>query len=281
MNNIRYNISAASTLWLLLCTSIIGYLVVGIVAIFMPADNVTLSLRLTSVFQQVFAFIAPAIVCAMIATRRPDVMLRLRGRISPAALLWTVAIMVVSAPAMEALVQLNEAIPLPESIYNALRLLEDAAQQATNDMLGAHTVGNLIVSLLIMAVMTGFSEEILFRGALCDALSRTRLGVVGTIWVSAAIFSLMHMQFFGFFPRMLLGAFFAYLLLRSGSLWLGVIAHALNNGMYIVAAYCGYDDSSSLEPCVTTYLLVAASVLLTAAAFVMLRRSLRRPAAEE
>lgn len=274
MNNIRYNISAGSTLWLLLCTSIIGYLLVGIVGIFMPADNVTLSLRLMSVFQQVFAFIAPAIVCAMIATRRPDVMLRLRGRIRAASLLWVVVIMVVSMPAMEALVQLNEAIPLPSALYDALRSMEDAAQQATNDMLGEHTAGNLIVSLLIMAVMTGFSEEILFRGALCDALERTRLGTVGAIWIGAAIFSLMHMQFFGFFPRLLLGAFFAYLMFRSGSVWLGVIAHALNNGMYIVAAYCGYDESTSLEPCATTYLLVAASVILTIAAFAMLRRSL-------
>lgn len=275
MNNIRYNISAGSTLWLLLCTSIIGYLLIGIVGIFMPTDNPTLTLRLMSVFQQVFAFIAPAIACAMIATRRPDVMLRLRGRISPAAVLWTVVIMVVSMPAMEALVQLNEAIPLPAAIHDVLRSMEDAAQQATNDMMGAHTVGNLILNLLIMAIMTGFSEEILFRGALCDALSRTRLGVIGTIWVSAAIFSLMHMQFFGFFPRMLLGAFFAYLLMRSGSLWLGVIAHALNNALYIITAYCGYEDSALLQSDNTTYLIIAASIALTAAAFAMLHRSLR------
>ena len=84
----------------------------------------------------------------------------------------------------------------------------------------------------------------------------------------------MHLLFFVFFPRLLLGALFAYLMFRSGSVWLGVIAHALNNGMYIVAAYCGYDDSTSLEPCATTYLLVAASVILTIAAFAMLRRSL-------
>lgn len=275
MNNIRYNISAGSTLWLLLCTSIIGYLLIGIVGIFMPSDNPTLTLRLMSVFQQVFAFIAPAIACAMIATRRPDIMLRLCGRISPAAVLWTVVIMVVSMPAMEALVQLNEAIPLPAAIHDVLRSMEDAAQQATNDMMGAHTVGNLILNLLIMAVMTGFSEEILFRGALCDALSRTRLGVAGTIWVSAAFFSLMHMQFFGFFPRMLLGAFFAYLLMRSGSLWLGVIAHALNNALYIITAYCGYEDSAPLQPGATTYLLIAASIALTAAAFAMLHRTLR------
>ena len=274
MNNIRYNIPAGSSLWLLLFTSIIGYIIVGIVGIFMPADNHTLSLRLMSVFQQVFAFIAPAVVCAMISTRHPDVMLRLRGRFSAATLLWTVIIMVVSMPAMEALVQLNEAIPLPAAADSLLRAWEDAAQQATVDMMGPHTAANLIVSLLIMAVMTGFSEEILFRGALCHTLARTRLGVVGAIWVGAAIFSLMHFQFYGFIPRLLLGAFFGYLLFRSGSLWLGVIAHALNNGLYIVAVYFGYDDTT--VACTTTYLLVAASVVLTAGAFMCLHRTIRR-----
>ena len=102
MNNIKYNITAGSSLWLLLFVSIIGYILVGLVGLFLPSDNATLALRIGSVFQQVFAFIAPAIVCALISTRRPDIMLRLRGKIHSKALLWTIVVMIVSMPAMEA-----------------------------------------------------------------------------------------------------------------------------------------------------------------------------------
>lgn len=275
MKNIRYNISAAESLWLLLFTVIIGFILVGLASMLLPADTVV-GLRIGSVVQQVSAFIAPAIVCAMISTRRPDIMLRLRGKFSGAALLWTVVVMIVSIPAMEALIRLNNALPLPEGVDQFLRSLEDNAATVTATMMGDHTVGNLIVNLLIMAVMTGFSEEILFRGALCDALSRTRLGATGAIWVGAAIFSLMHMQIFGFFPRMLLGAFFGYLLLRSGSLWLGVIAHALNNGLYIITAYCGFSDAA-VDSTPLAITIIAVSTALTAVAFLRLRRCLSSP----
>ena len=57
------------------------------------------------------------------------------------------------------------------------------------------------------------------------------------IWVTAIIFSAIHLQFFGFFPRMLLGAFFGYLLVWSKSIWLPIYAHFLNNSMAVVAAY--------------------------------------------
>ena len=262
MNNIKYNITAGSSLWLLLFVSIIGYILVGLVGLFLPSDNATLALRIGSVFQQVFAFIAPAIVCALISTRRPDIMLRLRGKIHSKALLWTIVVMIVSMPAMEALVQLNDAMPMPEPLYNFFRTIEDSAAQVTETMIGGHTVGNLIVNLLIMAVMTGFSEEILFRGALTGTLARTRLGMAGGIWVGAIIFSLMHMQMFGFFPRMLLGAFFGYLMFWSGSIWLCVIAHAINNGLYIIAKHLGYDEAT-VEQTSISIIIVAISIVLT------------------
>ncbi len=61
------------------------------------------------------------------------------------------------------------------------------------------------------------------------------------IWVSAILFSALHMQFYGFFPRMLLGAFFGYLLLWSGSLWLPIIAHFVNNCVAVIFYYLKFN----------------------------------------
>ena len=60
------------------------------------------------------------------------------------------------------------------------------------------------------------------------------------IWVSAALFSALHLQFFGFLPRLVLGAMFGYMLEWSGTLWLPVIAHFVNNAAAVIAYYLAH-----------------------------------------
>ena len=57
------------------------------------------------------------------------------------------------------------------------------------------------------------------------------------IWITAIIFSAIHLQFYGFIPRMLLGALLGYLFYWSGNLWLSILAHFVNNGFAVVVAY--------------------------------------------
>jgi membrane protease YdiL (CAAX protease family) len=58
-----------------------------------------------------------------------------------------------------------------------------------------------------------------------------------SIWVAAILFSAIHFQFFGFVPRVLLGALFGYLYYWSGNLWLAILAHFVNNGFSVLAMY--------------------------------------------
>ena len=57
------------------------------------------------------------------------------------------------------------------------------------------------------------------------------------IWITAFIFSAVHMQFYGFVPRMLLGALFGYMFVWTGSLWVPVLMHFVNNGIAVVVNY--------------------------------------------
>jgi hypothetical protein len=85
--------------------------------------------------------------------------------------------------------------------------------------------------------MAALSEELFFRGVLqnvlIDCFKNKHVGV----WVGAIIFSAFHLQFYGFLPRILMGAYLGYLLVWTGSLWPGIIAHFLNNGLAVYVAW--------------------------------------------
>ena len=104
------------------------------------------------------------------------------------------------------------------------------------------------------------------------------------VWLVAFIFSAVHMQFYGFFPRMLLGAFFGYALVWSGSLWLPVILHVLNNSVYIFGRYFLGDDMANASAVDTigadSIPLIVISVVLTALGLTILYRRRVRPDAE-
>jgi membrane protease YdiL (CAAX protease family) len=63
------------------------------------------------------------------------------------------------------------------------------------------------------------------------------INIHAAVWITAFIFSAIHMQAFGLVPRMLLGALFGYMAVWSGSLWLAVLAHALNNSLTTLFYY--------------------------------------------
>ena len=67
------------------------------------------------------------------------------------------------------------------------------------------------------------------------------------IWVAAVIFSAIHVQFYGFFPRMLLGALFGYLYYWSKNLLIPMIAHSINNGTAVIGAYVLQRNGESLD----------------------------------
>ena len=52
--------------------------------------------------------------------------------------------------------------------------------------------------------------------------------------ISAAfVFSFCHFQFYGFIPRFALGILFGYMLVWSGSLWISIFMHFINNFMAV------------------------------------------------
>ena len=68
-----------------------------------------------------------------------------------------------------------------------------------------------------------------------------------SIWASAIIFSAIHFQFYGFIPRLLLGALFGYLYYWSGNLLIPMFAHFVNNAFGVIMIYLHRHEITDLN----------------------------------
>ncbi|QCD43170.1 type II CAAX endopeptidase family protein [Duncaniella dubosii] len=213
--------------------SIFGSVIIGLI---MRNGVSAQSLRISTILQDCIIFILPAIVSALLISQYPARFLGIERRFTLMQIILAIAAMLMSIPAMNALVVLNENMTLP-SIFSELerwmREAEEQAQSSVSILLGNQGIGSLIVNILIVGVLAGFSEELFFRGALQRILFSCKINPHGAIWITAIVFSAFHLQFFGFFPRLILGAYFGYLFYWSKSLWLPIILHVFNNSLVV------------------------------------------------
>lgn len=240
------------------------------------------AMRIIVVLQDVFVFIVPAIITALTATRLPARLLAIQQPPRLQTVILTFIVMLVSIPAMNCIIHWNQNLSLPDSMASleeSMRRLEEQSEESVQCLVRGTSVGTLIMSILIVGFMAGFSEELFFRGALQRILANTSLGRHAAVWLSAVIFSALHLQFFGFVPRVLLGAFFGYLLLWSGTLWLPVCAHIFNNTLATATQWVTARSGSAtdlLNSAGTTSAdlpIIIASALLTAFGIYLIRRN--------
>jgi membrane protease YdiL (CAAX protease family) len=95
----------------------------------------------------------------------------------------------------------------------------------------------MTINLIMIAVLPALGEEFIFRGVFQKIFCRLFGSGHIAIWITAFIFSFVHLQFFGFLPRFILGLLFGYLFYWSRTLWLPVIAHFVNNAVPTFIAY--------------------------------------------
>ena len=154
-------------------------------------------------------------------------------------LLATVALLIV-IPFINFLGDLNSKMTLPDSlsgVENWMRSMEDAAQVMVEKFMKVESISGLLFNLFMIAVLPALGEELMFRGVIQKIFSNWTKNQHWGIWISAFLFSAMHMQFYGFLPRMALGAMFGYLLVWTGTMWAPILAHFVNNLMGVFGYY--------------------------------------------
>ena len=241
-STLTFNVPLGSRLLFFFCIAALCFVINSVIfsVIVSLRGESTSVMRVLSVIQDIFVFIVPAIATAIIVTRLPARFLAIDNRPRLLHIVLAAVSLVGIMPLLNVVTIWNEGLSLPEGLAGVeewMRNAEQVARGSIDLLFGGNTVGSLIVTLLIVAVMAGFSEELFYRGALQRLLSTGGLNIHVAIWLAAIIFSGMHLQFYGFFPRLMLGAFFGYILYWTQCLWIPVIIHILNNALYIINVY--------------------------------------------
>lgn len=273
-SKINFTVSYGKRLFLFLCLTVLGYVITSGISLFIIAKTGRVStpaLRILSVLQDIFLFILPALATSVIITRLPAQFLCLTKRVNVSVLLLACLGLLTAMPALNGLIAWNEGIVFPESLKHleeSLRAAEESARNSVSFLLSGDNIPSLIISILIVGVFAGLSEELFFRGAFQRLLlSNGRMNPWIGILIAAFVFSFFHFQFFGFFPRFVLGFYFGFLLFISKSLWVPVTVHALNNTLCILGEYLSRHNVISAEATSTgseSPMAITVSILLTA-----------------
>lgn len=201
---------------------------------------------------QISTFMVPSIIIGLICYKRKWLRFLYLNK-SPLArnCLLAVLIPLSSYPLVQLSFWINQQIPLPELFSE----MENATQALLDIMLTIDSPFDMVINVLIIAVVPALGEELIFRGILqknlqwlaSDILGNKALGGHLAVWTAAFIFSAIHMQFEGFFPRMLLGAVLGYLFYFTNNLWIPIIAHFFNNALTLVVQTYFKDSVSSFD----------------------------------
>lgn len=155
------------------------------------------------------------------------------------------------------------------------RARETQAEELTKFFTTFNSTGDFLFGVLVIALLPAIGEELVFRGMLQPEIFRASGNHHIAIWVSAIIFSAFHMQFFGFVPRMFLGALFGYLYVWSGNLFLPMIAHFVNNGFSVLMMYLYQKGTITMDmesPEAAPWPLVASFTLVFVALMVYFKK---------
>lgn len=249
----------------LLVCSLIG----GVITFWLAVGNDITLLKIGQGISSLLMFIAPPLILYGFTRPQPLQAIGFRKPVTAWMLLIGVVLMFVSLPFTNLLGTLNEKMNLGsfEALESMLKELEETAGDLTGRMLQVDSIGGLLLNLLVIALIPAIGEELTFRGVLQQALVKGCKNAHIGIILSAAIFSFIHFQFYGFLPRMFLGIILGYLFYYSGSLWVSILMHFINNGTVVVLAFLQHKGLTEIDPesfgATNNVLLITLSVLAT------------------
>lgn len=198
------------------------------------------TLKLFQAISVIVFFIAPAVLFALLFTKAKIRYLGVLKWPGLKTLIVSGLGMLFALPLINGLAELNQHMHLPASLHSVEEwMLQSEAQMKdlTEAFMRGTSINTLLLNLFVVAFLAALSEELLFRGVIQNVLIECFKNKHVGVWIGAILFSAFHLQFLGFLPRMLMGAYLGYLYIWSGSLWPGIFAHFLNNGLATYGAW--------------------------------------------
>ena len=211
-----------------------------------PLGQPVWTLQSAQFFSVICTFLFPAYATAWLCSNDPKSYLSIRTFPN----FWLMAMICLATMLLSPMVSLtgyfNSQIHLPESmavIEEWMKSTEEVTEALLERMSSENGIVAFIINLIVIAVVAGVTEEFLFRGALQHIMLQKIKNHHMAIWIVAILFSAIHLQFYGFFPRMLLGAYLGYLVYWTKNIWVPVFAHFIHNA----AAFIGMSSDTLKE----------------------------------
>ncbi len=121
-------------------------------------------------------------------------------------------------------------------IINLFFPISESYLEAMKQLMTTSTHG-FWYSLFVIAVLPGICEEILFRGYIIKGY--TKFGFWRAIIISSILFGIFHLDPFRLVPASLLGIWMGFLLLKTGSIFVPILAHFANNALALIITNFG------------------------------------------
>lgn len=241
-------------LFILLALIIIGLIlgtVIGFAYVFITKSNPQdlNSLRFMQISSQLFTFVFPPIAYAFLVKEKPVNALGLKN----AKILWFLigtAMIFAIMPLNSILAEWNAGLKLPESLSALEQMIKDMQESASamiEKFVSVDTIGGLMLNLFMIAGLAALGEELLFRSIIQTSLIKICKNAHVGILIASAIFSFIHLEFYGFVPRLILGMLLGYMFYFSSSIWVPMLMHFLNNGTVVLIYFLNNKDITNID----------------------------------
>lgn len=160
-----------------------------------------------------------------------------------------------------------------------IKKLEDVNGELTRLILPQPgDIKNLLFVTFILGIIPALCEELVFRGVFQRIFTQMFSNRHAGVWVAAFVFSFAHFQFYGFIPRFIMGAVLGYMYMYSRTLWVPMLAHAVNNSLAVFFAYFELDKSETLNTDTlgagaSDWIWLVTSVLISAGLFFLFKKA--------
>lgn len=216
-------------------------------------------------FSSIGIFLLPALLFAYFAHPRPKEYLGLRQPQKPSHIALCIAIILSATPFLLYIGELISKIDL-----GPFKQTQDVNDRMIKAFLTMKSPMQFAVSFFVIAIVAGVGEELFFRGLLMRFSAKKSTFRYLPIYITAALFAMMHTNFSGMVSIFLAGVLLGYFYYLTGSVWCSIAAHVFYNGTQVVMIYFMGSDITDSQEMNIPLLVAIISLVVSALLFIIL-----------
>ncbi len=213
------------------------------------SESVSL-LKIMQLLNHSLIFIFPALIFGFLMSKNPFSYLKLNTKLHFKNIIFCFIIVFLSLPLIGVMVEFNKNITMPSFLSGIEKWMRESEEQAflvTEAFLDVYSIKNYLFNILVIAIIPAIGEELIFRGVLQRVIIEWINKPLLAILITSFIFSVVHLQFYGFIPRMFLGFILGYLFFYTGNLWVAILLHLINNAFTVTAVFLKNRELINIE----------------------------------